>query len=192
MNRFICIALVVLVGCKEKNKPEVPEANFFPVTAYLRGELSRMDSSLAPFYKVETENGQSDTVPIKNTAVKTYAADFLQLPDITTDKLKDDYKVEHIYDDMQNAFVFAFTTNEEHPVKKEFVTVEPQLNEEGKNDIRSVFIEVWSKNGDTTTRKNMLWETGKKFEIITTTYWGETENTKKLQVFWNNIESINP
>lgn len=194
MNRFlICIACVLLiVSCKEKKKkPEVSANDFFPVTTYLKGELARLDTSLASFYKTETKDGKSDTVPIKNSEVKFYAKDFLELPDITTDKLKDDYKIEHLYDELQNAFVFMFTTNEDHPVRREDVTVDPQPNEQGKNNIRSVFIQLWQKKGDTTFRKNMMWESGKRFEITTISYIGETEKNKKLQVFWNGFENTN-
>jgi hypothetical protein len=178
------------MSCKSKKKKhDVAASDFIPVTSYLKGELARLDTSLAPFYKVETTGDKSDTVPIKNSEVKYYAKDFLELPDITTDKLRNDYEINHLYDELQEAFVFMFTTAEDHPVKREDVTVDPQPNEQGKNNIRSVFIELWQKNGDTTFRKNMMWESGKRFEITTIAYIGETEKNKKLQVFWKNFEN---
>jgi hypothetical protein len=188
----VLLSLLFLVGCKsKKKKPEVAAEQFFPVTAYLKGELAKMDTSLASFYKIETADGKSDTVPIRNVDVKRYAGDFYNLPDISNEKIKNDYQVTHEYDDILNAFVFMFTTKEDHPVRREDVVLDPQPNAQGKNDIQSVFVERWDTSGDTTIRKNMLWNAGKDFQITTITEAGGTEKTKKLQVVWNGFNSPN-
>lgn len=184
--------LFVLAGCKsKKDKPDIPAEKFFPVTDYIRGELAKLDTSLATFYKIETANGISDTVPIRNTDVKRYARDFATLPDISSNELKNDYQITHEYDDMLNAFVFMFTTNEDHPVKREDVVLDPAPNAQGKNDIQSIFVELWQNNGDTLVRKNMLWEAGKNFQVTTVSEAGGTQQTKKLQVVWNGFDGQN-
>ena len=186
------ICLVLIAGCKAKKKsPEIPAEQFFPVTDYIKGELAKLDTSLGTFYKIETANGISDTVPIRNTDVKRYARDFATLPDISTDALRNDYQITHEYDDMLNAFVFMFTTNEDHPVKREDVVLDPAPNAQGKNDIQSIFVELWQNNGDTLVRKNMLWEAGKNFQVTTVSEAGGTQQTKKLQVVWNGFEGQN-
>ncbi|HEV7329862.1 MAG TPA: hypothetical protein VGN63_02385 [Flavisolibacter sp.] len=187
---FVC--LIILAGCKaKKNKAEIPAEQFFPVTDYIKGELAKLDTSLATFYKIETVNGINDTVPIRNSDVKRYARDFATLPDISSDELRNDYQITHEYDDMLNAFVFMFTTNEDHPVKREDVVLDPAPNAQGKNDIQSIFVELWQNNGDTLVRKNMLWEAGKNFQITTVSEAGGTQQTKKLQVVWNGFEGQN-
>lgn len=186
------LALAFLLSCKSnRDKRDVPAEQFFPVTAYLKGELARLDTSLASFYKIETVDGKSDTTPIRNTDVKQYAKDFAALPDISAGEIKNDYQITHEYDDILNAFVFMFTTKEDHPVRREDVVLDPQPNSQGKNDIKSIFAEVWQMNGDSTVRKNMLWEAGKNFQVTTITEAGSTEKTKKLQVFWNGFDSQN-
>lgn len=157
--------------------------------SYIRGELARLDSSLASFYKIETANGKSDTTPIRNADVKRYARDFATLPDISAAELKDDYEVTKAYDDILGSYVFMFTTKEDHPVRREDVVLDPQPNAEGKNDIQSIFVELWQNSGDTSIRKNMLWETGKNFQITTVTEAGGAQKTKKLQVVWNGFDS---
>lgn len=194
MTRFLAalFLLAVLVGCQgKKKKADVPADQFFPVTAYLKGELARLDTSLASFSKIETIDGRSDTTPIRSEDVKRYARDFLTLPDISAAELKNDYQVTHEYDDILNAFVFMFTTNEDHPVRREDVVLDPQPNEQGKNDIQSIFVELWNAAGDSTVRKNMLWNAGKNFQITTVTEAGRTQRTKKLQVVWNGFEGLN-
>lgn len=190
---FACLAtLVLLAGCKEKKKKSAaPADQFFPVTAYLKGELARMDTSLATFYKIEVADGKSDTTPIRNADVKKYAGEFATLPDISADSLRNDYQVTHEYDDILNAFVFMFTTQEDHPVRREDVVLDPQPNAQGKNDIQSIFVELWQSHRDSTVRKNMLWNAGRNFQITTITEKGGTEKTKKLQVVWNGFEGLN-
>ncbi|MDQ3278515.1 MAG: hypothetical protein M3Q06_09320 [Bacteroidota bacterium] len=194
MTRFLAslVCLVWITGCKEKTKKaEVPSEQFFPVTAYIKGELAKLDTSLATFYKIETTEGKSDTVVISNAEVKRYARDFATLPDISTDDIRNDYQVTHEYDDILNAFVFMFTTREDHPVKREDVVLDPAPNAQGKNDIQSIFVELWQNDGDTLVRKNMLWEAGKNFQVTTVSEAGQTQKTKKLQVVWNGFESQN-
>jgi hypothetical protein len=185
---FLCVAF--FMSCKGKKKTSsVPADQFFPVPAYVKGELSRLDTSLATFYKIESADGKSDTVPIPNVEVKRYARDFATLPDISSGELKDDYEVTKAYDDILGSYVFMFTTKEDHPVRREDVVLDPALNAQGKNDIQSIFVELWQNSGDTAVRKNMLWEAGKNFQITTITDAGGTQKTKKLQVVWDGFDS---
>lgn len=193
MNRLLLSFLFafLLFSCKTKiAKPEVPAADIFPVNDYLKGQVARMDTSLASYIKIETVDGRSDTMPIKSSEVRWYAADFLKLPDIASPKLKNDYEITHLYDEELDAFAFTFTTREDHPVKSEHVILDPQQNAEGKNDIKSIFVDLWQKNGGSSIRKNMLWEADKSFQIITTTDApGTPEIIKKLKVVWNGFDN---
>lgn len=188
---IICtLCLFFLLGCKGKKKrADVPAEQFFPVPAYIKGELARLDSSLASFYKIETVDGRSDTVPIQNKEVRQYASDFASLPDISSESLKDDYQVTQAYDDILGSYVFMFTTTEDHPVRREDVVLDTEQNVEGANNIQSIFVELWGNNDDTAIRKNMLWEAGKRFQITTITEAGGAQKTKKLQVVWNGFNS---
>ncbi len=151
-----------------------------------------MDTSLAMFIKIESTEGRSDTTPIKSSDVRLYATDFLTLPDIASNELKDDYEVTHLYDEELEAFAFTFTTKEDHPVKSEHVIVDPQPNAAGKNDIKSIFIDIWQTANDSAIRKNMLWEADKSFQIITTTDMpGNARKIKKIKVVWNGFTDQN-
>jgi hypothetical protein len=193
MNRLL-IALVIscsVLACKSKKeeKPEVPAANFFPVKDYLNGQVARLDTSDYSFLKIETRDGISDTTTIKNTEVRQYAKDFLEVPDISSKELKDDYEITHLYDDELEAFAFTFTTKEDHPVRSEHVVLDPAPNAEGKNDIRSIFIDMWQSGNNASIRKNMLWEANKSFQVTTTTEApGQTESTKRIRIVWNGFE----
>jgi hypothetical protein len=192
MTRFFAVLFCVLfiTGCKGKEeKPSVPAEQFFPVPTYIRGELAKLEKSLASFYKIASVDGRSDTIPIPNTEVKNYAQEFANLPDISSSELKDDYQVTQAYDDMLGSYVFMFTTKKDHPVRREDVMLDPELNAAGTNAIQSIFVELWQNNGDTTVRKNMFWEAGKNFQITTIKEAGGEQKTEKLQVVWNGFDT---
>lgn len=185
-----CFALVLMVGCKSKKekRPEVPAANFF-VNDYLKGQIAKLDTSIYSFYKIEMADGRNDTTPIKNTEVRLYAKDFLELPDIAGSDIKDDYELSHLYDDLQNAFIFTYMTKEEYPVRQQDITVEPEINAQGQNDIRSVYVVVWNNTEDTLVRKNLFWESNKSFQVTSTTeVTGQPGKTKRLKIIWNGFE----
>lgn len=167
----------------------MPADQFFPVPAYIKGELARLDTSLASFYKIESINGRSDTVPIRNAEARVYAQDFANLPDIGAEGLRDDYELTQAFDDILGSYVFMFTTNEDHPVRREHVVLDTEQDAAGTNNIQSIFVELWKASGDTSVRKNMLWEAGKNFQITTITEAGGNQKTKKLQVVWNGFDS---
>ena len=182
-------ALCLLVGCKSKkdNKPEVSAADFFPVNDYLNGQIARLDTSLYTFLKIETVDGRSDTTAIRNTDVKTYAKDFKELPDLSDSDIKDDYSVDKFFDDIQNGFVFTYTTKEDHPVQQQQVTVEPAFNEKGQNDIRSVFVDLWQSEDGVTVRKRMMWEATNFYITTTTEAEGQPQKTKTTKIIWNGF-----
>jgi len=194
MNRLILALLLSLsfIGCKSKTakKTDVPAADFFPVKDYLNGQVARLDTANYSFLKIETVDGRSDTSSIKNNEVKQYAKDFLELPDISSKEIKDDYEINHLYDDELEAFAFTFTTKEDHPVKTEHVVLEPMPNAEGKNDIKSIFVDMWQNQGNTTIRKNLFWEANKSFQITTTTEpQAGNPSTKRVRIVWNGFDS---
>ena len=194
MNRLIIAVLFVLVvvGCKSKKekKQEVAAASFFPVKDYIQGQVAKLDTSSYSFSKIETVDGNSDTTEIKNSEVKQYAKDFLDLPDISSNEIKDDYEINHLYDEELNAFAFTFTTKEDHPVRTEHVVVEPTMNAEGKNDIKSIFVDMWQTQEKNSLRKNLFWEADKSFQITTTTQAPTgTSTVKRVKIVWNGFES---
>ena len=194
MNRIILLllSLMLLIACntKKESKPAVPAANFF-VNDYIKGQVARLDTALFSFIKIETMDGRSDSMPIKNSDVRFYASDFLKLPDLAAAAIKDDYEVSHLYDELQNAFIFTYTTKENHPVREQHLTVEPEISPEGKSNIRSVYIDYWDSKGDTAIRKNMMWQANSFYITTTTEAPGQLQKIKTVKIIWNAFESQN-
>jgi hypothetical protein len=182
------------MGCKdkkqEKEKSLVPAANFF-VNDYIKGQLARLDTAHYSFQKIEIADGFSDTVLIKNAEVRQYAKDFLELPDLSKDNIKDDYKVDHLFDELQNAFIFTYTAKDDHPVKQQQITVEPEIDSTGKNEIRSVYVDLWNTTQESLIRKHMMWEADNFYITTTTETTGQPEKTKTLKIIWSPSEIQN-
>ena len=190
MNRLLfAFLLFSLAACKSKKKNnDTPATNFF-VSDYIKGQVAALDTVRRPFVKIETTDEHRDTSSVTAAEAKRLAKDFLILPDISSDKLRDDYQVSPLYDDLQEAFIFTYITTEAHPVQREDVTVEPQPNAKGQNDIRSMYADYWTTEDSASVRKNMLWEANKSFEITTTTdIPGRPQSVKKVRVIWNGFE----
>jgi hypothetical protein len=190
MNKYLVVGLIglSLIACKSKKKKQFNENDFFPVAIYLKGQAAAMDSSFATIMAIQKqEGGQPDTTYIKREEFKHYAKEFLELPDISSPKLRNDYTVTNMYDDLLGGYVFTYTTDEkDNPIKKEDVILEP--GEDGQNKIKTVNVDWWSSKGDSTIQKNMLWEANKRFLIITKVTTGnQPEKIRTLEVKWNDF-----
>ncbi|HVK97703.1 MAG TPA: hypothetical protein VM368_07795 [Flavisolibacter sp.] len=187
MNKGLLAILLVLYvfGCKEKKKQNA--ADFFPVTTYLKGQIAQMDSSVASIIMINRRDSVVDTTYINKEEFKRYASEFLQLPDISSDELKDDYEVANLYDDLLNAFVFTYTTKEpDNEIKKQDVIVEP--SEAEKSIIKAIAIDKWVTKGDSTVHKNMLWEANRRFLIVTKVEKpNQPEKVSVVEVKWNDF-----
>ncbi|MGV3530613.1 MAG: hypothetical protein ACO1OO_17050 [Flavisolibacter sp.] len=187
MKKMLCLLLLpaLLVACKGRKKEAADPAEFIPITSFFRGQVAQMDSSTATILKIEkSDTSRPDTTYLRREEFKTWAKPFLDLPEISDEKWRDDYEVTNMYDDLMKAYIFTYTTQEEDAeIKKQDVIVEPDA--EGNNNIRAVNIDKWSLRGKTVVQQNMLWETGSRFLIVTkVSQPGEAEKIKTLEVKW--------
>jgi hypothetical protein len=114
MNKLLTclICLLCLTACKNKKKRDNSEAQFFPVLSFLKGQAKDIDTSLYRIVKVETVDTTSTTTYIKREEFKNYAKDFLELPDISSDKWKDGYEETKMFDEVLNNVILTYTTTE--------------------------------------------------------------------------------
>lgn len=183
---FIVFSML-LICCKQKEKADGDDDKFISVNSYLKAQVAEMDSSLATIMAIrKLDTVSTDTTYLKREDFKIYANEFLQLPDISSSKLKDDYSATNMYDDLLNAYVFTYTTTDQkNEIKKEDVIVDP--TEAGESNIRAINIDKWQTHGDSTVHKNMLWETGKRFLIITKVAKpSQPERISTVEVKWSN------
>lgn len=181
--------ILLLAACKSGKKNGEEAVEFFPVHSYLHSQVAHIDTSLYPLRKITRQNGQSDTVYITREQFRGEAADFLAIPDIASEKLKDDYTESRIYDDVLKRVLFSYTPNEEDaPILRQDVTIEPGAA--GDDAVKTIFINQLNDYRDSSVQKKMLWEVGRRFQVVTTvSQAGNTDKTRLLEVWWAPMPS---
>lgn len=181
---FICC----LVACKNPEKKEKQEGKFFPVLSFIKGQAKNVDTSLYRIVKIETLDSQSTTSYVKREDFSQNARDFLELPDISSGKWKDDYQETKMFDDALNAFILTYTTNKkDNEVRREDVMLHP-ANANGNSEVGNIIVNTLRSDGDSTVEKNMVWSVNKRFLVITKIQKPhQPEKIRKLEVIWNDF-----
>lgn len=180
----------IIFSCKSKKKEE-KNGQFFSVLSYLQAQIKNVDTSLYRIIKIDKVDSTSDTTFIKREEFRNYAKDFLNIPDISSDKLKDEYQESNTYDQLLNKVLLTYTAkNPDAEVQRETVILDQGDN--GNSQVKTIIIDKQISNKDSSVIKNMLWEVDKRFQVITkTTLPGQPEKTKIMQVVWNDFPDEN-
>lgn len=190
MNKWIiCIIIATsIVACKGKKK-EGKKGQIFPVLSYLLAQVKNVDTSLYRIIKIETADSVSDTSFIRREEFRSYAKDFLDIPDISSAKHRDDYDESNNYDDLLNKALLTYTSrNSDNEIFRETVILDRDAS--GNSLVNTIIIDKQLKNKDSTVIKNMLWEANKRFQVITKTEVpNQPEKVKILQVAWNDLSN---
>jgi hypothetical protein len=190
MNRILITlgTIIFLTACKNNTPQEEKDASFFPVVSFIKGQIINIDTSLYRIVKVETVDTIKQTTYIKREDFRKYAKDFLELPDISSSKYKDDYQETKVFDDVLNQVILSYTTtDDENSVRREDVMLNP-TNESGNSEVKNIIINTLEQAKDSSIEKNMVWYAGKRFTIITKVQKAnQPEKIKKLEVIWNDF-----
>ena len=190
MNRILITlgTIIFLSACKNNTPQEEKDASFFPVVSFIKGQIINIDTSLYRIVKVETVDTIKQTTYIKREDFRKYAKDFLELPDISSSKYKDDYQETKVFDDVLNQVILSYTTtDDENSVRREDVMLNP-TNESGNSEVKNIIINTLEQAKDSSIEKNMVWYAGKRFTIITKVQKAnQPEKIKKLEVIWNDF-----
>ncbi|GAC1423244.1 MAG: hypothetical protein NVS9B7_25880 [Flavisolibacter sp.] len=151
-----------------------------------------MDSSLYRIIKIETAGPKSDTSYIKREEFKQYAADFLSLPDIGADNLKNQYEESKINDDDLKSYILTYTTKEKNnEVQRQDVMIDQNPDINGNSQVKTIIIDKWVTKEDFSIHKNMVWEINNRFLIVTKIQkQNQPEKISKLEVIWNNLPGL--
>lgn len=184
--KYICTfsMLVILLSCKSKQQQASDPADFVPVSTFLEGQIAQIDSSMGTILKIQRTNGKSDTSFISRSEFKQQASPFVQIPEISLVKLRDEYEAASMYDELLQAFVFTYTSRDpENEIIRQDVIVAPAGD--GTNIIQAVTIRRNVKRGKDYVQQTLLWEADKRFVIVDQ---GANEQlASSVEVKWNNL-----
>src|SRR6476620_8335443 len=130
MNKLaiVMFAMAFLIGCKQKEEKKT-DADYFPATSYINSQIAHVDTSVFSIIKIVERDSLFDTVYLKREDFKKEAADFLALPDISSEKLRTKYSESKQFDEALQKITFAYTPlDNEQPIQQEVVVVKPDPN----------------------------------------------------------------
>lgn len=180
------VTLCILAFACHSKKKSTDEA-FFPVSSFLKGDAAQAGSSGSPIRRVVSVDSVSDTALISQATFRYEAAAFTDLPDINSDEWRSDYEETKMYDDQLKTIILTYTAKmPDVALRREDVMLVP--DEKGDTHVKTVIIDWLKDNKDSTIEKNMVWEAGKNFFIVTKVNKpGQPEKLSKLEVNWNGF-----
>lgn len=187
MKLLLCfLVLLSIHGCKEKEKD--PESAYFPVVPFIKGQAVKVDSTLEAILKIEITDKDTTRQYIHRKDWRKYAADFMDLPDISQTKFAGDYDETKIFDSAMQRYIFTYTPKDEDlEIRRQDVIMIPS-NEKGDTEVESIVIRRIKEEGDAQIDQTLVWYSGKKCTIISRIQKEkEFEKIKRVELIWNDF-----
>lgn len=166
--------IAICTGCENNSPPTIPAVKdsthqtFFPVTDYIRGQLSEIDSLPVTPLKIISTNGKDDSVWVKKEDVRPFAEPFLH-PQIDTANLKHLYNQRSFLDQTINAYTFSYDPVDKLPDTLPLIRWDVYIDPE-KGTVKRIFIikEFAEMNGSKKTLQ-LTWFSSRWCKITTIT-----------------------
>ncbi len=174
--------VIICAQCKEKKN------DVFPALDFIKGQIAKVDRSLYSIMKLTSVTDSTyDTTYVKREDFKTLAKDFIETPDISK-KFGGKYAEERMMNNELGLVVFIATPkNENLEVRRQEVRILPNPPED---QIKSIYIETFQTNEDSSVIKRMTWHTDRKFQVITIVQKKNgDEKTSVMDVIWNEDDN---
>ena len=159
----ICILNLFYSACKTK---EDKKESFFPILSFIKSQVAHVDTSL---YKITKQVGIDsiwDTSYVKREEFRKYAADFLELSDLTEKKYAANYEESKFFDASLNRAIISYTPKDKsQPIQREEVTIVPGQGEDDK--VKNIIVDKLVVSKDSTVIKRLLWVVDESFQVTT-------------------------
>ena len=188
---------LILIGCKNARRETAPsnptdtvqkkEKAYFPVLDYIQSEIRYVDSLPVGILKYTTRNGVTDSTYIKPEEFHQLAGEFLS-PALAKQTFEKEYNETSFFDNTTQYSSFLYSTNnKELPVQRVDVVVKQE--DVVYNKVKSIYMEKFYNNADSSATQKMYWKAGQNFQINTEIKTSNTETiTRQIKVVWNPFE----
>lgn len=187
MKNCFPLLFFFIIGCKPKSTG--PEKKYISVVSLIESQVAHVDTSLYAIIKiVSTDSLHHDTTYIPREDFRKEAREFLEIPDLSDQKIAERYKEEPArYDELMGRVIISYTALD--PAKEEFknqeLLVTPNLASGDK--VNSIITTRVISNRDSFVQKNMLWRMDKSFQVTTILQKpGGFEKVTTSRVIWND------
>ena len=178
-----------MLSCKNKKTDEEKEnQKFFPALSFIKSQVAHVDTSVFRIIKIVQKDSISDTTYLKREEFREAAKDFLTIPDITSDELKDEYTETKLFvPDLEQVALNYMPKKPDKEISRQEVMIKPDAN---GDKVQSIFINRITDSKDGSIQKILFWEVDKQFKIVTLIQSpGKPEKKETVKVIWNNFSS---
>ncbi|MEJ7609566.1 MAG: hypothetical protein WKF88_00145 [Ferruginibacter sp.] len=175
LRYFFIYFILFFFGCTNRNATPVPgvatesvagdtalSASFFPVTAFLKGEIFSIRSKgVTPLKKITTGN-RTDSSWVKTESLEAAFSAFLH-PVIDTANLKGLFAEKKFLDQTLNAFTFSYDPVNDKAQNFAFTHWDVYVDPENNRVTRIYLL----KNAGDDKIMQLTWQTGKWCKIVT-------------------------
>ena len=188
----LLICSSILIGCQScKQKPaavadkamnDKDTITFFPVTDFIRQQLSHIDSTPYFLYRIRLTEGKKDSTTIDKKIFDSLAATLTRY-NISDTAVKKKYTETIFNDQSTDSFTMSYrTTDGSLPLQ----SVDVLLNRDNQQVKRIFWIIIYNKQGNTVTEK-AGWKTNHSFYINRTIQRPDgKETSEQNMVVWND------
>ena len=181
------IGALFVGSCKDK-KESKNEKNFFPVLSFIKSQVAHVDTSVFRIIKIVKKDSTADTSYLRREEFREAAKDFLSIPDITSEDLRDEYTETELFVEDLDQVALNYMPKEPN---KEITRQEVMIKAGPDGDkVQSIFINRVINNKSGSIQKILFWEVDKQFRVITLTQLPDSPETKEtIEVKWNDFSS---
>jgi hypothetical protein len=179
-----------MLSCKnKKTDEETKNQKFFPALSFIKSQVAHVDTSVFRIIKIVQKDSTSDTTYLKREEFREAAKDFLTIPDITSDELKDEYTETKLFvPDLKQVALNYMPKEPDKEISRQEVMIKPDAN---GDKVQSIFINRITDNKNGSIQKILFWEVDKQFKIVTLIQSPDKPETKEtVKVVWNNFSSL--
>jgi hypothetical protein len=188
--RIVLGLTVITAGCQQPQKPAASssaEQDYFPVKAYLLGQLHTIDSLQLPVTKYFSGSGKSDTSLLSTAECRQLAAGFLE-QDISDPSLKSQYEESSFADQSVPSINFTYLTKATNlPLKRVDVVLKP--DPVNADQVKSIYMEKYYQQGDTAIQEKLFWKADHYYQVIRSKQAGNSQPLlEQFKVVWDPTE----
>jgi len=188
---ILSLASIIFLAACNSGKKKSNEKNTDSVTSalsFIKSQVAQIDTSLFVIKKIEIRDSlPADTSDIHRNEFRSLAKDFLELPDISLEKYKDQYTESRNFTPEIN--MVSLMTLPKEPssaeIQKQELLITPD-SEGGK--MKTIIVDREWVNKDSSVIKKMIWQVDKYFQVvIIKQIAGQPETTQTIRVVWNDF-----
>jgi hypothetical protein len=194
MKNTVFFLLLFLSACGNRQQPASADNStfsadtvtnkFFPIADFLVSEIRNVDSMSIAVLKCKTVGRKTDTTFLTGNEFNREALVFLS-PELAADSLEKNYTENSFSDKTTGYLTFTYSPKDKGRSPQRIdVMIAPASN--GKNKVKSIYMERSDRLSDTLVIRKMYWQAGRNFEVVTSTQLvGKPAVMSQLHVVWN-------